>query len=271
MRISALVMPLSTLFLGLIGFSLRLTERRYVFDVLDLPERGAVTTHLLFVATAIFITMAFAFCQVALLKHRSLQRFDLAFGTNTIFYPFATLIVGILWAIGTSAYFAELHNFELMNFNNGLFIFLSVFSIFAVVVFPVQIFQDTVRKQSYAICMIPVVFLGHWLIVIYSENLTNPILLSYAYQIVAIVSAILSFFFTAYFLYRKPVSGVAVMSYLFTIYFGMVILADGLPMGMNLIIIAIVIHSLVHSFMLINSLVSKRAYRNCVSQLGREF
>jgi len=258
MRLSAFFMPLFTLIFGILGYRLRLSEQHNVFDsATGLPMHGATTTYALFALTALFLLVVFIFILCAVIRNKSSYRFDLAFGTSSLIYVLVSSVIGAAWGVGTYFYFLELNAENMLSAATVAYIVLSALTALAVIALSLEVFRVTHRRTPYYLCIIPIIFMCFWLILIYSENASNPILLSYAYQIVAIVTTALSFYFTACFVYGKIVTGRALLSYFTSIYFCMVTLADGHPTGVNVVLIAIVAYCTVHSFALIRNLKSR--------------
>ena len=141
------------------------------------------------------------------------------------------------------------------------FIVLSGLAAICMTFFAIEMFQDSRRKASYALSLVPTVFLCFWLILLFQQNSTNPILLSYVYQILAIVSAALAFYFTSGFIYNKSAPGRAIASYYSSMYFSAIALADNIHFGQILIFSAIISASLIHLAVMLRNLEPKEFYR----------
>jgi len=102
--------------------------------------------------------------------------------------------------------------------------------------------------------VVPILFMCFWLIVMYKQNATNPVLLSYCYYCLAIMASTLSFYYTAGFVFKKPAPGKTIFAYLASIYFCLVTLADEHPVSIKLIFAAVVAVNVVYSSMLIRNL-----------------
>ena len=254
MRISAFFVPFFTVLAGVGGYYLRLSERMNVFDAQGLPARNAATTFWLIILSVAFMAVIVIFAIIASSKNKALPGFENAFGTDPFSYPIIFVLIGILWVVGTYMYFSGLNAAELLAANDIYFIVFSALSAISVTFFAIEMFQDSRRKAPYALSVVPTVFMCFWLIMMYRQNASNPILLSYVYQCFAIVASALSFYFTSGFLYGKPAPGKAIVTYYAAIYFCAVTLADDHPLGIKLIFVALIVANIVHSSMLLRNL-----------------
>ena len=258
MRISSFFLPFFTILAGIGGFYLRLSERLNVFDaVTGLPDRNAATTFWLIVFSVVFAVGILIFSIRVAAKHKALSGFENAFGTDPFAYPIVFTFIGVIWFIGTVLYFLGLNIGVYFAVSDMLFIAFSTISAVSVTLFAIFMYQDSRRNALYALSIAPTVFICFWLVFVYKENASNPILLSYVYQCIALVTTALSFYFTSGFLYGKPAPGKAVFAYYTSIYFCIMMLAEGLPFSVNMIIVAIIATNIVHSFMLLRNLQSK--------------
>ena len=237
---------------------MRSSERINVFNaVTGLPERNAATTIWLIMLSVFFLLLLTVFAIRVAAKHKALPGFESAFGTDPLAYPVIFIAIGILWLIGTYLYFSYLRGYNAVTANDIYFIAFSALSAVSVTFFAIEMYQDSRRNAPYALSIVPTVFMCFWLIFVYRHNASNPVLLAYAYQCLAIVASALSFYFTTGFLYGRPAPGKAVVAYYAAIYFCIVTLADGHPTGVNVIFCALIAINLVHSTMLVRNLQSK--------------
>ena len=258
MRISAFVIPFFAVIAGVCGLNLRLAEHNNVFDAITgLPSRNAVTTSWLIILSVFFVLFIIAFAVIVAVKHKALPGFESAFGTDPFAYPVIFVLIGIVWIIGTFMYFSYLNRINAVSLNDIYFIAFSIISAVSTVFFAIEMYKDSRRNAAYILSIIPTVFMCFWLIFIYRHNASNPILLSYIYQCLAIVASALGFYFTSGFLYGKPAPGKSIVSYYAAIYFCFVSLADSLPSGIKLIYCAMIAINLVHATMLLKNLQPK--------------
>ena len=258
MRITAFFAPFFVVLAGVCGFYLRVSELLNVFDVNSgLPERNAATTLWLVVLSAAFALIVILFAIRVASKHKALSGFENAFGTDPLAYPIIFLITGILWIIGTYFYYSYLSLRNALNTYDIIFIVFSAVSAISVTMFAIEMYQDSRRKISFVLSVVPTAFMCFWLIFMYKNNASNPILLSYIYQCLAIVASALSFYFTSGFLYGKPAPGKSIVAYYLAIYFCIVTIADNHHMGIKMIFVALIAVNLVHSTMLLRNLQRK--------------
>lgn len=252
-------MPIFAMVAGVLGYFLRLSEKENVFNhITGLPERGSVTTTVLIALSVIFVLIVLIFTICATVRNKSPDRFDLAFGTNSILYPVTFVIIGLLWAVGTFFYFTQIRDLGVISGVDIAFTVLSLLTAVSIVLLSTEVFTVTYRKTPYLLSIVPIIFVCFWLILLYRQNASNPVLLAYAYQIIALVFTALSFYFTAGYVFGRPAPGRAIVSYYCAIYFSAVSLADGNLLGINLLLIAIIAYCMIYSSMMIFHLESRR-------------
>lgn len=258
MRISAIFIPFFSVLAGIAGFYLRLSERLNVINsITGLPERNAATTFWLIVLSAVFMLVIIIYAICISVEHKAVQGFENAFGTDPLAYPVVFIMIGILWIIGSYMYLTDLNSMGALLTIDIWFIVFSAVSAVSVAFFAIEMYQDSRRKAPYALSVVPTIFMCFWLILLYRQNASNPVLLSYVYQCLAIVATALSFYFTSGFLYGKPAPGKSLVTYFAAIYFCIITLADNHPKGITMIFIALIIINIVHSSMLLRNLQKK--------------
>ncbi|MCL2223089.1 MAG: hypothetical protein FWC20_06095 [Oscillospiraceae bacterium] len=258
MKILAVLVPLYAILAGLGGFLLRSRELANVFDpITGLPGRGALTTAVLIAFTLANLLAIGVFSAYIAAKRKPPTGFENTFGADPIFYPILFVLIGIVWLVGTYLIFDSLRLAGELSLSYMYFLILSGLAAICVSVFAIEMFQDCRRKASYALSLVPTVFLCFWLIISYIENATNPVLISYVYRIFAIATAALAFYFTSGFIYNKSAPGKAIASYYASIYFSAVTLADDIHIGQKLIFAAIIAASLIHLSVMLRHLSPK--------------
>jgi len=259
MRISAFVIPFFVLLAGVFGYNLRLSERRNVFDsVTGLPYRDAATTFWLTALSIAFILFIIIFAIRVAVKYKASKGFEGAFGTDPVFYPIVFVIIGVTWILGTLMYLFNLLMLNAISLNDVYFVVFSTTAAISLIFFSIEMYQDSRRNAAYILSVIPTIFMCFWLIFLYRHNASNPILMGYIYQCLAIVTSTLGFYFTSGFLYGRQAPGKAVVAYYASVYFCMVTLADDIQMGIRLIYCALIAINLVHATMLIRNLQKKQ-------------
>jgi len=255
-------MPFFALLAGTSGYYLRLLELWSVFEVQPsgspLPRTGAGITYTLILVTVVFLLLVFLFAYNARRRHASPPGFQNAFGTEPLTYPFIFLAAGLAWLGATVKYFIDLNALGAIPLPEIFFSALSALSAISIALFAVEMYQDPRRKSTLALSIIPTIFMCFWLIMFYSRNSSNPVLLSYCYQCLAIVSSTLGFYFTSGYIYNKPAPGRTIFAYLAAIYFCFVTLADNHSISIKMIFITLIVINVVNSSMLIRRM-QKRA------------
>ena len=258
MRIAAFLVPFFALFAGAVGFYIRTQEQIHVF-VADLPERGALITYLLVAVSLLYAVFAIVFSAFVFLRRQSPRGFENAFGTDPLSYPFSFGLIGIAWLCATIMYFFELRSHGQVPLVYIYFSVLSALSAISVSYFAIEMYQEPRRKSVFALSLIPTLFMCFWLVLLYRQNASNPILLSYAYYCLAIITSALGFYFTSGFVYRKPSPPKTIFFYMLAIYFCFVTLADNHNMMINIIFGAILAMNVIYLSKLIRQLRYKQA------------
>jgi hypothetical protein len=258
MRISAAIMPFFAIIAGAAGFYLRLMELWNVFDMrTGLPERGAPITIALIIVSAVFLILILLFAIRASMKRRSPGGFENAFGTESLAYPLVFSLIGIVWIGATVKHIVDLGAMGALPMAELYFSILSVLSAISIAFFAIEIYQDPRRKLTLVLSVIPTLFMCYWLILVYRQHASNPILLSYCYQCLAIILSTLGFYYTSGFVYSKPAPGKTIFIYLAAIYFCFVTLADEHTISIRLIFVAIIAMNVLYSSKLIRNLQKK--------------
>lgn len=253
MRISAIIMPFVAIVAGVAGFYLRLQEQWNVFKD-GLPDRGAVITIVLISLSAAFLLAALAFALRASRKHKVETGFENAFGTDQLSYPIALSIIGAVWLGATVMRFVEVNSSGDFSQIDLVFLITSALSAVSIAFFAIEMYQNPRSRIAIALSIVPTLHMCFWLILMYRQNAPNPILLSYAYFCLAIITSTLGFYFTSGFAYNKPAPGKAIFSYLSAIYFCFVTMADSHAFGIEIIMAALVAINTVYASMLIKNL-----------------
>lgn len=240
---------------GAAGFYIRLVERMNAYDAqTGLPERGATISYVLMAFSVAFLLVILVFSIRIATKHKVPGGFENAFGTDPIVYPVTFTIIGLFWFVGTVLYYLDLNILWPVPVPDLIFIVLSALSATSIAFFAIEMFQDPNHKSKFALSVVPSIFVCFWLIVIYRKNASNPVLLSYCYQCLAVISSALGFYFTSGFVYNKPAPGKAVFFYSAAAYFCFVTLADDQAISIKFIVIALIAVNIIHSSMLIKNL-----------------
>ena len=255
MRISSFLIPFLALVAGLTGFFLRLTELINVYDrATGLAERGAPLTMVLIAVSAAVLIAAGVYAVRTSMRYTALEGFDDAYGVDSFAYPIAFTVIGFVWLAATVSHYLGLSSSGEATGPDTVFAVMSSLAAVSLVFFTVEMYKNPRRKTAFVLSLVPTLFLCFWLILVYRENASNPVLLSYAYKCLAIMSAALGFYFSSGFVFGKPAVGKVLVSYIAAIYFGLVTLADDHPMSIIMIFSVIVVVNVLYLSMLIRNL-----------------
>lgn len=232
MRKSAVVIPIMALVAGAFGFMVRQMEINTVFDsVTGFANRNSQVTFILICLSAAAIILAVAFGIYASYKYTAENSYARAFAPDGLLYMGVSFVLGLTWLVADVLYYVYLKGIGPVSVVDIIFIALSGLSAVSVLLMARGAYKGQNSPEMLLFGIIPPLFFSFWLIILYKNNAANPVLLSYCYQSLAIAAAALSFYFSAGFVFGKMVIARMTFSYLVTIYFGTVVLADnvGLP------------------------------------------
>ena len=261
MRIAAFFMPFFALLAGAAGFFMRRLEWMTVFNSAGLPERGAALTYALIGLAALFLLVSLVFSIFVATRHRALKGFENAYGTDSLAYPFSFGIIGLIWLAATVMYFLEVRATGNVPVITIYFSIFSGISAISAAFFAVEMYNDPRRKSVFALSVIPTLFLCFWLVLVYRDNASNPILLGYAYQVLAIIASALAFYFTSGFVYGKPAPGKTVFFYSMSVFFCAVTIADSHNIMIRVIFGSVLLMNLLYLSKLVRNLRRKAVVR----------
>lgn len=233
MRKSAVVLPLLALIAGAAGFLLRFLEVNSEFETTTgFAVRDGQTGFILIVLSAAVAVLAAAGGFLFSSRKKADNEYGRAFSPKSFVYIGASMLLGFVWLAANVLYFLSLRNNNAVTIIDLIFIFLAALSAFSVIFLARGAYKGQGGTEMLLFSVIPSIFFCFWLIVLYKNNAANPVLLSYCYQALAIAAAALSCYFSAGFVFGKAVTGRMLFSFLLTIYFCAVVLADniGLPL-----------------------------------------
>jgi len=255
MRIAAFFIPFYAVAAGAIGFYFRLLELWNVFDPrTGLPERGATITYALIALSVVFILILVGLSIGISVKRTAPEGFENSFGTGSLSYPFTFVIIGLIWLLATVIQFLSLGAAGILIMSDIYFLALSALSAISIIVFSIEAYQNPRSKSIFVLSIIPTLFMCFWLILLYRQNASNPILLSYVYQCLAIMASILSFYLMSGFVCAKPALGKTIFFQLAAIFFCFVTLADAHHITVRVIFASVLAINIVNSYKLIRNL-----------------
>jgi hypothetical protein len=262
MRFSTFFIPFLTVVAGICGFWLRMIELATVFNpYTGFPERDAPITLALIGLSALIIVIAIIFAIRITVKYTVGSDFDNAFGTDSFMYPVIYTAVGTVWIAATAIYFLGHYAMGTDEILVRLFAGASSLAALFIIIFAIEVYKNPRRKFISIFSVLPTMFMCVWLVLIYRENASNPVLLSYAYKILGIAFAATGCYFSSSFAIGKPVIGKAIVAYIAATYFLFVTIADDYPMSMKMILSAIAFMSLFNLGSLLRNLQKKSRNR----------
>ena len=265
MRFFSFLLPFLSLGAGISGYYIRSIELATVFDpVTGLAQRDAFISMVLIGVSCFVFLVTIIFSIRASIRYTVAADYDNAFGTDSFTYPAIYTAIGTVWLVATLVYF---FGYYVMGDDDLIIRIFSISSASAaifLIIFSLEVYKNPRRKFLSFLSVIPTLFMCLWLILVYRDNASNPVLFSYAYKILAIVFAAMGCYFSSSFAIGKPVIGKAIVSYVGAIYFCVLTLADDYPMSMKFILSAIAFMSIFNLASLLWNLQKKswiRKYR----------
>ena len=258
MRKYAIAMPLLALLAGALGYYLRHLELMLVFDsITGLPQQGAIISFALIWSSMAFMLVSILFAFRVKIGYSTMEGFENAFGTEPLAYPMLFLLIGIAWFGATVWHLSSVNALGTIPASQFVFSVLSAMSAISVALFAIEVYQDPQGTSKQALSAVPVIFLCYWLIFLYRQNASNPIILSYSYQCLAIIASTLGFYFTSGFVFGRAAPSKALLSFLAAIYFDFITLADNHSGSIKIILILMIAINVIYSTMLIANLQRK--------------
>ena len=234
MRKSAVAIPVLALVAGAFGFIIRQMEVNTAFEsATGFAKRNAMSTTILIALSGLVIILAVLFALLTVTKFKAENDYSKVFAPKGFLYIGAAFVLALCWLA------ADVYNFfdkrAAISIIDIIWIFLAAVTAFSLLFLARGAYKGRGGTEMLLFSVIPSIFFCYWLIILYKDNAANPILLSYCYQCLAIAAAALSFYFSAGFVYKKSVTGRSLVSFLVTIYFCAVVLADNISLPLKMI------------------------------------
>lgn len=237
-----ILFPATAVVLGGVGFGLRKWELATAFE----PETGLVTPGMPSTAALIFLSVVAAvlFLFFAWGKHSMFSGgYDEAFAAkdnrlymgSVVLAAFLLLGAAVLKGMSLSTLFRTAADRAAMGAggNPVLALFLPLLVAVLCVVSAVCILSagrkcyrgEPIGRYSF-LPLAPAYLCCLWLIAAYQGRAADPVVQDYIYELLAIICALLSFYYVASFSFEKPKTRRAIFFSLLAVYFGLVTLAD---------------------------------------------
>ncbi|SHH58887.1 hypothetical protein SAMN02745823_00389 [Sporobacter termitidis DSM 10068] len=258
MRKSAVVIPVFALIAGVIGFLLRRTEVNTAFDLTTgFAVRGAAVTTILIVVSIAVTVLAVAAGILISARLKAENDYAGAFAHGGFSYFAVSFALGIVWIAANVLYFFNVYAMDALSILDLIFVFLGVVAAISLMFLARGAYKGRGGGELALFSVVPSIFFCFWLILLYKNNAANPVVLRFSYQCLAIAGAALSYYFSAGFVFRKAVTGRMVFSYLVTIFFCAVVLADAVSLPVKIIFALTLVNAFVNAVVFLRNLRSK--------------
>ncbi len=250
MRKFAAVSSACTVIAGIIGFILRRTEAKTVFDPETLlAEPGAAITWILIAFSVLFFAaMAFVLARMGELSIE--KGLSGAFGSYLPVPFFITALASLAIFAGGAVLGVKIARLPGRNTADAVLALFAVLSAASTAYCSYSAFKGVSGSELGLFTIIPVVFLCYWLILSYRQRAVDPVLLDYVYEIMALIFLILGFYYSAGFNFGRLRPRKALFCMDGAIYLGIVTLADGHSLYAVLLYVGLIIVMLVNSMLL---------------------
>lgn len=267
MRKSAVVIPALALIAGICGFLIRRVEINTAFEAdTGFAVRGAPVTLALIAVSGAVIALAVLAGILASVRMKAENDYTRAFAPGSFLYLAVSSILGIAWLGADVLYFFSVYGqggtiglagSPIISILDIIFIFLAAVSALSVIFLARGAHKGRGGSDLLIFSVIPSVFFCFWLIILYKNNASNPVILSFAYQCLAIAAATLSFYFSAGFVYKKAATGKTLFSFLVTIFFCAVSIADNIGLPLKIMFGLMVLYAFMNAIVFLRNLKSK--------------
>jgi hypothetical protein len=258
MRKSAVVIPVSALIAGFFGFLIRQMEVNTMFDVATgFAKRDSIVSTILIVMSVAVIALSVLAGSMLSRRMKAENIYSRAFEPRGFAYLAVSFILGVMWLAADIWYFIDVFGAGAMSVLNVIFVFLAAVSAISVIFLARGAYKGRDGGEMLLFSVIPPLFFCFWLIVLYKDNAADPVVLRFAYQCLAIAAAALSTYFSAGFVFRKSASGRTVFSFLVTIFFCAVVLADAVSLPVKIIFGVTMVGAFVNAVVFLRNLGGK--------------
>lgn len=218
---------------GIGGFFLRKQQLNTIFDsVSGLAQTNAPVTIYLSVLSTVFSLLAliFAFSIVKNSKRSSsyYSAFHIkSFGLLTLHVVSGIILsaFSVVWLLKNGT------DFYAITFTSSAFFILSFLSGISVILSAISAYRKKHIKGSGVMSVVPCLFFCVWLLEIYKQNSTNPVLLDFYIPCFACMASCLSFFYNAGYAFSHPKPKLTIIFNMLGIFFCITALADSFTMS----------------------------------------
>jgi hypothetical protein len=269
MRKSTVVIPLLALIAGGIGFLVRLAEVNTGFEATTgfAKRDSLMSTLLIILVVAVLVLSAVAGVMTAS-RRKADNDYGRAFAPKGFIYLATSFVLAFAWLVADVLYFFDYYGRYMetavdIGLTAGfpvletIFVFLAAVSAISLIFLARGAYRGRAGGEMLLFSIIPSVFFCFWLILVYKNNASNPVILSFCYQCLAIAAAALSYYFSAGYVYKKSAVGRTVFSFLATIFFCILVLADTIILPVKIIYGLTAVWAFMNCFVFLRNLKGK--------------
>lgn len=241
LMLKAILLPVLAVFGGLGGFFLRRWELSSAFEASGLAIPWAPASLLLVGLSAVLALVFALLCRGSVNK---LTTYADAFSSsaNWVYLIVAALAAAHLLIAGVSGVIGDLNGGDPGLLRMLLWI-ACILTFPCVVLTALTNFHAKGRQYS-LLLLVPAYMCCLWLVVAYQRRDADPVVLAYVYEMLAIICALLGFYFQAGFSFERAKVWRCAFFCLMSVYFSMVTLADGHDMVFLLLFLFSILYQL---------------------------
>lgn len=238
----AILLPLLAVAGGLGGFFLRRWELAAAFEHTGLAIPGSVPSICLMILSAVLTLLLAFLCARRQYRPTHYTAAFAAPGNWACLVGSALASACLLLSGAAILRKAPASESRLLLLLLGV---LCVASFFCVLCTALRNFRGT-RSQYSLPLLVPAYTCCLWLVTSYQQRALNPTVLSYVYELLAIVCLVLAFYFTAGFSFGRTLVWPCAFFALLGIYFGLVTLADSHSLSIRLLLLSCILQQLIN-------------------------
>lgn len=261
MRKYIVFLPAFGLLTGVLGFLLRRHELNTIFDAeTGLAQRWALIT------IAIVALLVLALVAISLISRKITALYDEpsnyidAFASHSRAELVVSLVAAALIAIGAVMNYLERRSGGAqLNLGDFAFLVFAGASAVSVLFLAANRYRANSGMASCIFSVIPALFACYWMVIIYRDNGTNPVILDFYLQCVAMAFVSLAYYYEAGYVYGRKKPIMTIVTHFMAIALLLIVLADSVQFSWVVMIIAIIVNLSVNMMRFVLSFVPKRS------------
>ena len=244
-------MPLAALIAGIAGFFLRKKELSLAIDpITGLAERWSKYTLLLGLLSAVAAAVFIIYGILAMRGRDVKPSYKGALSPTGIFTFFLALLGCAAMIAGAVMYFLSMRAIK-SSLADTVFALFAALSGIGQAALVCGAYKNKSGGSSHIAAVAAPLFLCLWLVITYKNNSTDPELLNYCGMCLALMAAILSFYFSAGYAFGRNGKTCSVIFGLLAVYTCTVAAADFTALSLRLILVGIIVLSGVNTCSLV--------------------